>query len=132
MSSGNGSVQVTCFLGRWNMTGTVECKTCHSPMVSGWVPDNTQAGFQQENWSPGEPQPSFWTGLKVEKKDIVIPVTTFRCPNCGYLESYAISQSQNAVLASGRSSSQRQLAFVLFGLLALLMGLAVVLLVRVK
>jgi hypothetical protein len=101
-------------------------------MVSGWVPDNTQAGFQQENWSPGEPQPSFWTGLKVEKKDIVIPVTTFRCPNCGYLESYAISQSQNAVLASGRSSSQRQLAFVLFGLLALLMGLGVVFLVRAR
>jgi hypothetical protein len=101
-------------------------------MESGWVPDNTHTGLQRENWCPGEPQPSFWTGLKVEKKDIVIPVTTFRCPNCGYLESYAIPQSQNGVLVSGRSSSRRQLAFVLIGLVALLIALGVVFLVRAK
>jgi len=103
-------------------------------MESGWVPDNTHAGLQQENWCPGEPQPSFWTGLKVEKKDIVIPVTTFRCPNCGYLESYAIPQSQNGVLVSGRSSSQRQLAFVLIGLAFLLIafGVAFLFLIRAK
>jgi hypothetical protein len=103
-------------------------------MESGWVPDNTHAGLQQENWSPGEPQPSFWTGLKVEKKDIVIPVTTFRCPNCGYLESYAIPQSQNGVLVSGRSSSQRQLAAVLIGLVALLIafGVGVLFLIRAR
>ncbi len=67
----------------------VECIRCHANMESGWVPDNTHAGLQRQNWSPGEAQPSFWTGLKVEKKDKVFPVTTFRCPNCGYLESYA-------------------------------------------
>jgi hypothetical protein len=103
-------------------------------MESGWVPDNTHAGLQQENWSPGEPQPSFWTGLKVKKKDIVIPVTTFRCPNCGYLESYAISQSQNGVLVSGSRSSQRQLAAVLIGLglMALLIAFGVVFLIRAR
>jgi hypothetical protein len=99
-------------------------------MESGWVPDNTHSGLQRENWCPGEPQPSFWTGLAVEKRDKVIPVTTFRCPNCGHLESYAIPQSQDSVLVSGRSSSQRQLAFVLIGLLVLLIGLGVVLLIR--
>ena len=76
-----------------NMEGTVECIRCHAHMESGWVPDNTDGGLQRQNWSPGEPQPSFWTGLKVEKRDKVIPVTTFRCPNCGYLESYAIPQT---------------------------------------
>jgi hypothetical protein len=103
-------------------------------MESGWVPDNTHAGLQQENWSPGEPQPSFWTGLKVEKKDIVIPVTTFRCPNCGYLESYAIPQSQNGVLVSGTSSSQRQRTAMLIalGVMALMMALGVVFLIRVR
>jgi hypothetical protein len=112
------------------MKGTVECTRCHAQMESGWVPDNTQGGLLRENWCPGEPQPSFLTGLKAEKKDKVIPVTTFRCPNCGYLESYAVPQSQNGVLVSGRSSSQRQLAFVLIGLVVLLIGLGVVLLVR--
>jgi hypothetical protein len=112
------------------MKGTVECTRCHAHMESGWVPDNTHAGLQRENWCPGEPQPSFWTGLAVEKRDKVIPVTTFRCPNCGYLESYAISQSQNGVLVSGRSSSQRQLAFVLIGLVVLLIALGVILLIR--
>ncbi len=101
-------------------------------MESGWVPDNTHAGLQQENWSPGEPQPSVWTGLKVENKDIVVPITTFRCPNCGYLESYAIPETQNGSLTSGRSSSQRQLAFVLMALAVILIALAVVFLTRMK
>jgi hypothetical protein len=114
------------------MTGTVECTRCHAHMESGWVPDNAHSGLQRQNWSPGEPQPSFWTSLKVEKKDVVIPVTTFRCPKCGYLESYATPQNQNDLLAPGRSSSQRQIAFVLIGLAVVLMGLAVALLIRVK
>ena len=112
------------------MKGTVECTRCHSQMESGWVPDNTQGGLLRENWCPGEPQPSLLMGLKVEKKDKVIPVTTFRCPNCGYLESYAIPQSQNDVLVSGGSSSRRQLALVLMGLVALLIALGVVFLIQ--
>jgi len=58
------------------MKGPVECIRCHAHMESGWVADNTQAGLTQQNWSAGEPQPSFWTGLKVEKKDQIVPVTT--------------------------------------------------------
>jgi hypothetical protein len=111
------------------MSLAVECIRCHAQMESGWVPDNTHSGLQQQNWSTGEPQPSFWTGLKVEG-DQVIPVTTFRCPKCGYLESYASTQNQNEVLVSGRSSRQRQLAAVLIGLVALLIALGIVLLVR--
>ena len=72
------------------MQGPVECIRCHAKMGPGWVVDNTHARYQ-ENWSPGAPQRSFWTGLKLEK-DKIIPVTTFRCPSCGYLESYALPQ----------------------------------------
>jgi hypothetical protein len=113
------------------MSKAGECIRCHAQMESGWVPDNTHSGLQRQNWSPGEPQPSFWTGLKVGK-DQVIPVTTFRCPKCGYLESYAIPQSQNDVLVSGRSSRQLQLAAVVIGLVALLIALGVALLFRAK
>src|ERR1700730_7967663 len=113
------------------MNKAVECIRCHAQMEVGYVLDATHSGYQQQNWSPGEPKPSFWMGLKLAK-DQVLPVTTLKCPSCGYLESYAIPQSQNGVLPSGRSSSQRQLASVLIGLLALLIGLGVVLLVRVK
>jgi hypothetical protein len=58
-------------------------------MEPGYVADITQAGYMQENWYPGEPKPGFWVGLKVKKEQLV-PVTTLRCPKCGYLESYAI------------------------------------------
>jgi len=70
------------------MIDKVECLRCHALMDSGFVVDNTHAGFAQQTWSPGFPQRSFWMGLKL-KKDEVIPVITLRCPKCGYLESYA-------------------------------------------
>lgn len=113
------------------MKGPVECMRCHAQMESGWVADNTQAGLTQQNWSSGEPQPSFWTGLKGEK-DQAVPVTTLRCPKCGYLESYAIPQSPNGVSVSGRSSSQWRFAAVLIGLVALLIAFGVALLIRAR
>jgi hypothetical protein len=39
-------------------------------------------------WAEGQPERSFWTGVKVKDKERH-PVSTFRCPACGYLESYA-------------------------------------------
>jgi hypothetical protein len=39
---------------------------------------------------PGAPKVSRWFGLKVRKKDLV-PISTWRCGGCGYLESYALS-----------------------------------------
>jgi hypothetical protein len=107
----------------------VECIRCHAQMEVGYVLDATHSGYQQQNWSPGEPKSSFWTGLKLAK-DQVLPVTTLKCPRCGYLESYAIPQSQDGVSVQARSSSKRQIAAVLIGLAALLIGLGVALLVR--
>ena len=39
-------------------------------------------------WLEGEPERSFWTGLKTKGKER-FPVRTYRCTQCGYLESYA-------------------------------------------
>ena len=40
-------------------------------------------------WVAGEPESGFWSsGLKLRGKE-QLPVTTYRCRRCGYLESYA-------------------------------------------
>ena len=39
-------------------------------------------------WVEGVPQKSIWTGVAVTKK-VMIPVVTYRCGSCGFLESYA-------------------------------------------
>jgi hypothetical protein len=39
-------------------------------------------------WVEGAPEKSVWTGLKTTAR-AVLPVTTYRCEGCGYLESYA-------------------------------------------
>jgi hypothetical protein len=45
-------------------------------------------GYSQQKWTPGEPKTSFWCGLNVDRKHS-LPVTTLRCPKCGYLEFHA-------------------------------------------
>jgi hypothetical protein len=39
-------------------------------------------------WLEGQPETSFWSGLKM-KGHQKFPVRSYRCPRCGYLESYA-------------------------------------------
>jgi len=67
------------------------CPKCKGSMEEGYVVDNTHNGFRQSRWMPGEPVASFWLGLKIDKSKL-IPVTTFRCKGCGYLDSYAKDQ----------------------------------------
>ena len=41
------------------------------------------------NWVAGEPVNNFWSwGLNLRGKQ-QLPVSTYRCRRCGYLESYA-------------------------------------------
>jgi hypothetical protein len=70
------------------MTQQLECLRCHTRMQDGYVVDSSESGFRQQIWHPGSPVRSFWVGLKMDKHRC-LPVTTLRCPNCGYLESYA-------------------------------------------
>ncbi|MEO8945189.1 MAG: hypothetical protein ABI338_01730 [Gemmatimonadaceae bacterium] len=70
------------------MDQSINCLRCHTPMEPGIIADATYAGNVQEQWTPGAPETSFWTGLKVSRQERV-PVTTMRCPKCGALESYA-------------------------------------------
>jgi predicted nucleic-acid-binding Zn-ribbon protein len=62
------------------------CPKCQGQMLRGFVADFGYDAAVVSSWTPGDPQKSFWTGLKVPEK---IPIGTFRCSSCGYLESYA-------------------------------------------
>jgi hypothetical protein len=39
-------------------------------------------------WAKGAPVKSFWTGTKVPDQGR-LPIGTYRCSSCGYLEAYA-------------------------------------------
>ena len=70
------------------MTDAIPCPRCQAFMLPGFVADATYGGNVQEKWVPGAPRTNFWRGLQVDDKQ-ALPVTTLRCPKCGYLESYA-------------------------------------------
>ena len=70
------------------MTRSATCPKCSGRMEEGFMLDRTYGGNLQETWAEGPPEKSFWTGMKVRGR-AQIPVTTFRCSNCGFLESFA-------------------------------------------
>ena len=71
------------------MIQSVECVRCHVQMEKGFVIDGRHSGYAQQQWAPGEPKPSFWTGLELSS-NMLLSVATWRCPACGRLASYAI------------------------------------------
>jgi len=64
------------------------CPKCQGEMEQGFVLDNTYGERIVSHWSSGQPKKSFWTGTKLSE-DKQIPIGTFRCKDCGYLESFA-------------------------------------------
>lgn len=65
------------------------CPKCDGRMAGGFVVDHGDNGqVHVSTWQSGEPQKSFWAGLKQVKAQQK-PVSTFRCERCGFLESYA-------------------------------------------
>ena len=68
------------------------CPKCAAAMESGFIIDKgmPSGSVSAPEWAEGVPEPSFWTGLKLGGRERHA-VTTFRCPACGYLESYAPS-----------------------------------------
>jgi uncharacterized protein DUF6487 len=68
---------------------SISCPRCGASMESGYVVDVGYGKTAVPKWVGGEPVSSIWySGLKLRGKD-QLPVTTYRCRQCGYLESYA-------------------------------------------
>ena len=68
---------------------TMRCPKCNREMVQGFIVDFHAGGHRLvSSWVEGGPEKSFWhsTSVPAEK---CLPVGTFRCSACGFLESYA-------------------------------------------
>ena len=75
------------------MTGSA-CPKCRSNMEEGFVKDEAHGVVHASKWVAGPPEKSFWTGTKTRGKKQV-EILTYRCSNCGYLESYARGSSND-------------------------------------
>ncbi len=70
-------------------TEAMQCPKCSGEMVQGFIFDRADGGVRRViKWVEGAPQTAFWTVTKVPEEKCV-PVGTFRCSVCGFLESYA-------------------------------------------
>lgn len=72
----------------------VMCPKCNSEMESGFLIDrSTYWVTYVGQWAKGDPQLPMWFGppdvIRQPKARDLIPIRTFRCKSCGFLESYA-------------------------------------------
>lgn len=71
------------------VTKTMACVKCGGAMEEGFVLDRGHYDTRKvTEWVEGEPEPSLWLGLKTSGR-AVLKVATWRCTDCGFLESYA-------------------------------------------
>ena len=65
----------------------IACPKCRGEMVQGYVLVFTPVGVHVSQWNAGIPKKAFGVGIK--DSPLQIPIGTFRCESCGFLESYA-------------------------------------------
>jgi len=69
------------------------CPKCGSAMEIGFLLDNAHVNYFPTIWVKGQPERSFLRTAKIKGK-IKRGVESYRCVNCGFLESYAQSEWQ--------------------------------------
>jgi hypothetical protein len=69
---------------------SLSCPRCGGSMEQGYILDESYGKIGPQKWVGGAPEFSIWTGLKLRGKQR-LPVTAYRCRQCGFLESYADS-----------------------------------------
>lgn len=68
---------------------TIDCLRCKATMEMGFVVDHGHGNsLQEQEWVEGDVVKSFWVGIQTKGRQ-KRHVRTYRCPRCGYLESYA-------------------------------------------
>lgn len=75
---------------------SLPCPKCSGEMIHGFVIDRSHAFTFVNQWKKGTPTRNTWfesmftgLGIKTPKAGETIPIGTFRCDSCGFLELYA-------------------------------------------
>jgi hypothetical protein len=69
-------------------TPASECPKCAGQMEQGFVLDYSYGARLVSHWAAGAPSKSFWFATKLPEEEL-IPIGTYRCSTCGYLEAFA-------------------------------------------
>lgn len=72
------------------MSDSKVCPKCGQEMTQGFIADYAHAAVRVSHWVDGPPEASFWMTTKAPARKS-LPVGTFRCIGCGFLESYALA-----------------------------------------
>ena len=67
---------------------SVRCPKCEAKMAEGFLIDSSQQAVRVTHWAEGAPTYWFLKVLKLRGRRR-LPVQTWRCASCGFLESYA-------------------------------------------
>jgi hypothetical protein len=70
------------------MDKQLHCMKCGTEMTKGFVHEVPAHGPSVSTWVEGAVEKSLWTGVKYVKRQRM-PVETYCCLTCGYIESYA-------------------------------------------
>jgi len=76
-----------------DMNENIRCPDCDAEMEKGFIPDNAYGAVVQAQWHRGEAGRRKFLGLEggiKVKKDLLRPITCFRCNRCGLLKYYAL------------------------------------------
>ena len=63
------------------------CPKCDTDIERGFSADYHE-DIALHSWMRGTPKQNWFGNVKLSQKDM-IPIATFRCTKCGFLESYA-------------------------------------------
>jgi hypothetical protein len=67
---------------------SMECPKCHGSMEEGFIKDEDYGNARIPKWVEGAPERSWLMGTKTHGKT-QLEIASYRCSQCGYLESYA-------------------------------------------
>lgn len=89
-----------------------ECAKCTGGMSEGFVVDHTYGAYVVPQWIEGPPHANVWTGVKVRGRQRSA-VATWRCGQCGFLESYAPAEPDGSQEAQAKSQGRKVISVLL-------------------